>query len=318
MHIQVPKANITWKQCANLPNKLSLGKATVIKGKLYCGGGATDSIVYSYDDSQDQWTTLPAVPTMRFGLGEISGSLVAVGGVKSHDQPTNEVYTYDERSKKWKQMIPPMPTARMFPGILSLQSALVVAGGTPASPSVPSLYTDVVELFKPDTSSWYTTYPLPTACYDVTLICIGNKCYALGGYNGLNLNQTHYSSVDELLQKAIPAKPTSYNGTCDAQSIWKTLTNSPTYRPDAAVLASKLVTIGGMESSKGGVTKKEIYAFSSSSNSWIYVSDLPAPRTATAVALLSSAEILVIGGWSNYYASGRVNTVYKGTLHLEI
>ena len=55
---------------------------------------------------------------------------MAVGGWKMSDgEITNEVYTYDERSRKWKQTIPPMPTARYFPGVLSLQSALVVAGG---------------------------------------------------------------------------------------------------------------------------------------------------------------------------------------------
>ena len=52
--------------------------------------------------------------------------------------------------------------------------------------------------------------------------------------------------------------------------------------------------------------------YSPSTNSWIYISDLPAPRSYTAVAVLSSTEVLVIGGWDD----GRVNTVYKGTLTL--
>ena len=52
--------------------------------------------------------------------------------------------------------------------------------------------------------------------------------------------------------------------------------------------------------------------YSPSTNSWIYISDLPAPRSSTAVAVLSSTELLVIGG----YDGGRVNTVYKGTLTL--
>ena len=65
-----------------------------------------------------------------FGLGQVNGKLVAVGGEKKSDfRATNEVYTYDERSRKWKQTIPPMPTARYSTGVLSLQSALVVAGG---------------------------------------------------------------------------------------------------------------------------------------------------------------------------------------------
>jgi N-acetylneuraminic acid mutarotase len=78
------------------------------------------------------------------------------------------------------------------------------------------------------------------------------------------------------------------------------------------VLAGNLLAIGGDETSKaGGAAKKEVYMYSPSTNSWVYISDLPAPRSSTAVAVLSSTEVLVIGG----YDGGRVNTVYKGTLH---
>ena len=42
------------------------------------------------------------------------------------------------------------------------------------------------------------------------------------------------------------------------------------------------------------------------------MSDLPAPRSITAVAVLLSTEILVIGGWDGDF----MNTVYKGTLTL--
>ena len=65
----------------------------------------------------------------------------------------------------------------------------------------------------------------------------------------------------------------------------------------------------------GGAEKKEVYMYSPSTSSWIYISDLPAPRSVTAVAVLSSAEILVIGGWVD---GGIVKTVYEGTLHLKL
>jgi N-acetylneuraminic acid mutarotase len=79
------------------------------------------------------------------------------------------------------------------------------------------------------------------------------------------------------------------------------------------VLAGNLLAIGGDETSKAGeAAKKEVYMYSPSTNSWIYISDLPAPRSTTAVAVLSSTEILVIGG----FGGGRMNTVCKGTLHL--
>ena len=69
-------------------------------------------IVYCYDPSQDQWTTLPPLPVRFVGLGQIGGELVAVGGQeKIGKERTNQVHTYyyDEQSQKWKQTIPPMP-----------------------------------------------------------------------------------------------------------------------------------------------------------------------------------------------------------------
>ena len=203
-----------------------------------------------------------------------------------------------------------MPTARSSTGVLSLQSALVVAGGRISS---PPYYTAAIEIFKLNTSQWYRTDSLPTACQNISLVAIGNTCYALGGYSGSFLNQALYASVDDLLGNAVPANQTTHSGSSDTQSAWKTLPNTPTFRSTAAMLAGNLLAIGGKETSEGGATKKEVYMYSSSTNSWIYISDLPAPRARTAAAILSLAEVLVIGGRDD---GGRVNTVYKGTLTL--
>ena len=264
-------------------------------------------IIYCYDPSQDKWTTLPPLPVKRFGLGQVNGKLVAVGGNKKI-VITNEVHTYDERLRKWKQTIPPMPTARHSPGVLSLQSALVVAGG---SSYYTFSYTAAVEIFKPDTLQWYRTDPLRTACQDILLVAIGNTCYALGGYDDSHLNQALYASVGDLLRNAVPANQTTHSGSSDTQSAWKTLPNTPTYQPPAAVLAGNLLAIGGKETFEGGAPKKEVYMYSPSTNSWIYISDLPAPRSFTTVAVLSSTRVLVIGGWNK---GEKVNTVYQGTL----
>ena len=321
------QAGITWKECAELPIRFIDIKATVIKGKVYYRVGNSHGrdlyIVHCYDPSQDKWTTLPPLPVRWFGLGQVKGNLVAVGGrkksdklvsvrvtMRSKDDTTNDVYVYDESSREWKKTIPPMPTARYFPSVLSLQSALVVAGG-----NTPS-YTAVVEIFKPDASDsqWYRTDPLPSGCRDVSLVAIGNSCYALGGYKTpSSLSQALCASADELLHNAVPANQTTRSDSCDTRSAWKTLPNTSTYRPAAAVLAGNLLAIGGEESSRGGADMKEVYTYSPSTNSWIYISDLPAPRSIITVAVLSSTEILVIGGWN----SGRANTVYKGTLHLK-
>ena len=86
--IQILQTTVDWKQCATLPVKLSGGATTVIDGNVYHRGGRTDGsdthddeyVVYCYDPSQQAWTTLPPLPVRRFGLGQVQGKLVAVGG----------------------------------------------------------------------------------------------------------------------------------------------------------------------------------------------------------------------------------------------
>ena len=330
------QVGITWKRYTKLPTRMNNAKTTVINGRVYCGGGIADDgcgsdehIVYCYDLSQDKWTTLPPLPVRYFGLGQVNGELVAVGGRKKSDDYTtvtsiNNIYTYEEKSQKWTQIIPPMPIARDCINVLSLQSALIVAGGCMAP-----FYTDKVEVFKPDISQWYRTDSLPKVCCQVSLVVIGKTCYALGGWNGSLLNQALYASVDDLLGNAVPANQTTHSGSSDTQSAWKTLPNTPTYRPAAAVLAGNLFAIGGKETSNlQGASKKEVYMYFPSTNSWICINDLPAALSSTAIAVLSSIEIVVIGGltatglfgsWTatSGTSGDRVNTVYKGTLHLK-
>ena len=316
------KADITWKQCAQLPTRqITYGTTTVINGKVYCGGGYyyTDSddeyVVYCYDKSQDNWTTLPPLPFRWFSLGKVNGELVAVGGRRKDCYYSNkDVYKYDEQARKWKQTIPPLLRGRDSSSVVSLQSALVVAGGDTNDDSS----CEEVAIFELDTSRWYKTDPLPVPCpYFVSLTSIGDTCYALAskddnGYSSpSSINRALYASVDDLLQNA----RCSSSGDTRCRSAWKMIANTPTYRPTATTLGGKLLAIGGKEASKGfkGADMKEIYMYSPSTNSWIYFSDLPAPRSSIAVAVLSPAEILVIGGQCDGCG---VNKVYKGTLNI--
>ena len=301
----------------DFPIKVSGGMTVVINGKVYstCGGGVNrirgyESFIYCYDPLQDEWTPLPPLPVKctHFGLGQVNDELVAIGGWKiDENRRADHVYTYDEQSQNWKPETLLMPIARNYPGVLSLRSVLVVAGGF-------SLNT--VDIFEADTSQWYRTDTLPTDCCNISFVASDNQCYVIGGYKEpYHLNQALCASVDDLFDKAIQANETAHSDSSDTQSAWKALPNTPTYQPTAAVLAGNLLAIGGKETSKWehrSSNRKEVYMYSPSTNSWIYISDLPAPRSYTAVAALSSTEILVIGGWGD---DGITNTVYKGTLN---
>ena len=145
---------------------------------VYYGGivSTENTIEYNvlcYDPSQDKWTTLPPAPVRWFNLGIVNGKLVAIGGAETSGSGenlfeiiTNKIHTYDEQEKTWKQTIPPMPTARWYPGVLSLQSALVVAGGACIRCRQPGL----VDFLKMPFSHQSTLSPrfcLIVECYSV-------------------------------------------------------------------------------------------------------------------------------------------------------
>lgn len=300
--------NISWKVCADLPSELSRGQSTVVDGIVYVGGGvggdaggeAVKYLVYRYDPSMDVWTTLPTLPVRYFSLGNSDGSLVAIGGInKTSNKETNEVYTYDNNLCWWKKIVPPLSTPRYSSGILSFRSILVAVGGTRSA-------SDTVEIFDTIKYEWYQTYhdPVPTKCYGTSTAVVGNIGYLFGGFRDLGKNMKRkqnsvfYTSLDDLLD---------HNS---VKSPWKELPNTPNFHSAAAVLDGTVLAIGGEEKESGGADKKEVYAYSPYNNSWIYICDLPAPRALTTVAVLSSTEILVIGGWNNH----RVKSVYKGTL----
>ena len=296
------------------------GRTEIIQGKVYFRGMTLtndddeddNNILLCYDTIHDSWTALPPLPVKWFGLGQIEGKLVAVGGLKKDDKATNNVYALNI-VQKWKPTFPQMPTARCLSAVVTLKTALVVAGGLIGGQLGKERESDAVEVFNFGLSHWYKTNPLPRPCSEVSLVATDDSCFALGGYQyPFRLNQAVCASVHDILRNCVPSHHSAI-GSRDNPSMWKSLVNTPTYRPSAAILAGSLLAIGGGEASISEADVKGIYMFSPSINSWIYIGDLPAPRSRTIAAMLSSTEILVIGGIE--YGE-RVSTVYKGTLQI--
>lgn len=302
-----------WKSCANLPEALCNGVAAVIDGCVYCYFAAYNAyLIYCYDPAQDIWTILPPLPVKWIGLGHINEKLVSVGGFTRDKRTVNELYTYDKVSCMWEQTFPPMPTARRSPSILQIQSAFLAVGGVEEG----DMFTNTVEILKLDVMQWYRckAAQIPIGCCYISLVAIGKICYIIGGSYGFHenttfLNQALYASIDDLLDSTVAAsESSSHSGT-----IWKSLPSTPRYVPTATVLTGRLLAIGGGNQPKGGADMKEVYMYSDTAKYWMYVSDLPAPRSDTIVVALSATEILVIGG----YNDEDVNTVYKGILQIE-
>ena len=311
------QAKIAWEPCRDLPVGMNTAQTVVIRDRVYCGGGfATDDDdnyrVFCYSPSEDTWNTLPDCNVKWFGLGRVRGKLFTVGGRKKSDgKVTNEMYEFDDVTQSWKQSIPPMPTPRDSPAVLSHHSTLTVAGG-----HTGHTRTSVVEVFREDTSQWHTTEPLPFPWHDASSLLINNRWYLLGGAaEGESCsNRAVCAHVDLLLQKALPRDQASTARDSTNNSAWEVLPNTPHYGPTAATFGASLLAVGGTTTNKRPFNPQAaVHVYSPCTNAWIHIRDLPAPRMLTATAMLSPTELLVISGWNN----GRENSVYKGLLQIE-
>ena len=297
---------------------MSEAQTVVIRDRVYCSGGFVndDDVryqVFCYSPSDDTWKTLPDRDVRRFGLGQVRGKIVTVGGRKKSNEVTNEVCEFDEVTQCWKQSIPPMPTARWSPAVLSHHSTLTVAGG-----STGRTHTSIVEIFIEKTSQWHKTEPLPFRWLNPSSLLINNRWYLLGGgaEGKYYSNRAVFAHVDLLLQKILPHNRASGDRDSTSNSAWVILPNTPHYGPAAATFSTSLLAVGGSIShiwSLKPQVVKTVHVYSPCTNAWIHISDLPTPRMLTATAMLSPTELLVIGGWSDGFQS----SVCKGLFQIE-
>ena len=296
---------------------MNAAETVAIRDKVYCGGVAAafdddKCRVFCYSPSEDTWNTLPDCDVHYFGLGQVRGKLVTVGGIRKSDgKVTNEVHEFDEVTQSWKQSISPMPTARQSPAVLSRRSTLTAAGG-----NTGHTRTSVVELFREETSQWHTAEPLPFRWWAPSSLLINNRWYFLGGgaEEEYSSNRAVCAHIDLLLQKAQSGEQASTDRRDSTNtSAWEVLPNTPHYGPSAATFGASLLAVGGSTTGWSQDSQAAVHVYSPCTNVWIHVSDLPAPRVTPATAMLSPTELLVIGGWNN----GRQNSVYKGLLQIE-
>ena len=130
-------------------------KTTVINAMVYVGQGGMvigeddhDNVVYKYDPVKDEWTTLPPAPVKRFGIGQLNGKLVIVGG-KGGEGVTGDVHVFEEDTQQWVKSIPPMPRGLVASTVVSHSSSLVVCGTTDKTSSA------VVLVYNSESSQWH-------------------------------------------------------------------------------------------------------------------------------------------------------------------
>ena len=213
-----------------------------------------------------------------------------------------------------------MLTARSELSAAELDGKIYAAGGLRLTGASKAF-----EYYNLGSSTWQEAAPLPENLHHFSLTAIGRKLYLAGGYEGLNLTSpTEALWMYDPLRDSWSAGADMPSGRAAHAAVaidgllyvvggvglgsnflwtydpvtkhWETvLAALPTPREHlaAAVLDSKLYTIGGRTADKGNLPVVE--AYDPQSNSWERLSDMPTARGGiTAGTLLG--QIHVTGG----------------------
>ena len=273
-----------------MPQTLVLPQSIVIGGAVFVA--ACDSHdVFRYETRSGQWSVLPSCPVVGFGLGQLSGKLVTVGG-RGGRGVVNHVYTYVQETQQWEKSIPPMPTPRRWPTVITYNSSIAVCGGLGGE--------RVVEVFNSEAALWHTADPLPVACVYMQHTIINDTCYLGGG--GLRSSRSIMcASLPSLFQSSSPHEQQT---SAQQQSVWAVLSDMPLYHSALANMGGTLLALGGDESTSSPPSDA-IHAYSASTKAWVRIASLPQACYSATAELLPSGEVMFIG-----------KAVYIGTLDL--
>lgn len=161
----------------------------VLGGPLYAVGGHDGwsylNSVERYDPQTRQWSFVAAMSTSRstVGVAVLDGKLYAVGG-RDGCSCLNSAEVYDPHTNKWT-MISSMIQRRGGVGVTVLDGFLYAVGGhdAPASQETSRQF-DSIERYDPKTDQWTMLSPMLNCRDAVGASWLGNKIYAIGGYDG--------------------------------------------------------------------------------------------------------------------------------------
>ena len=279
-----------------------------IGSTIYCGGGftgktGTERRVFKYNPNQDMWSQLPICPTCYFGLTQLDGKLVTMGGSRIYKiVPINDVYVF-QQSKTWENsIIPPLLTARFYPTAFNYKSTLIVSGGYThwETDSKLKVRTNVVEVFQTETYQWYHAEPLPVAHSNMSCAIANDICYLIEGSKLDGASRRAYcTSLSNLITRALPPnhpKTSSTRQVIPSPHTWHVLPECPLYYFTAAELGGCVLAIGGR--GYGKFPSSAVHMYSPSTNSWVRISsgDLPVPRFFAAATQLEGGEVIFVGG----------------------
>ena len=260
--------------------------------KVESGKAVHPVIVYSTDEHK--WSTLPE-QQHGSAIAVVNDHITLIGGRDiSTRKVTNALSTWYEEEGQWKPVLPPMPTRRHCPTVISHDNLLLVTGGVAEDGSTVLNTTDVLDL---TTMKWATAQglSLPVALWGHHLALCGEYLYLVGGATVFPWATPKQSNSQAWRVKWSDVKQTSAPQHSQPQrGVWTRIADPPTLLPTAASCGKTLYTVGGVTRDRKPIST--VYAYVTARNQWVSVGVMSVGRFFHCAVPLSSNTMFVAGG----------------------
>lgn len=286
---------LAWKQGNSAPESMSW----IFGAAVVCGNDAYFSLycdLYSYSASKDKWTKLNQCLHFHYSLAVINNNITAIGGATKgwvqKSTITNVLLIFSNSSSdegsSWVEFLPPMPTKRALPAVLTTSSHLVVAGGRISQEVCNENGISTVEVLNTTTLQWFTAASLPQAMFSPQITYCGGCLFVSSD------NIMYSCSVEWLLKSCMPAS--AEHAKCDV-SIWNRLTDIPLVSkcgPGLATVRGHVLAIGGRNIPNDPTDI--IHCYDRNKNLWSVIGSMQNPRSHFLSAVFPSGDVVVVGG----------------------
>ena len=257
--------------------------AAVVNGNTAYFSQGND--VFSYMPNKHEWTKLQPSEYRYFGMAIVNNKVTTIGGMNR----ARALLSLEDQGTKWRELLPPMPTARANPATVTTPTHLIVAGGWTALFGGSALST--VEILDTNTLQWFSASSSPKALQYPGMSLCGEHLY-------LSEDNTIFScSVEELLKSRKPASIYDITNSSAGDSVWTKLADIPVpYGASLTTLRGQVLTIGGSDQPWGGTLTGAIHRYERSTNSWSVIGGMPTPRARPLVAVLPNNKLIAVGG----------------------
>ena len=260
--------------------------------------------VLVYSTNEQKWNVMEGTEQHRHqgsAITLVNDHITLIGGGDMEaDKLTTTLSTWYEEEGRWKQVLPPMPTGRVCPAVISHDNLLLVTGGVAEDATTVLNTTDVLDLA---TMNWTTPegLNLPIPLWQHHMALCGEYLYLVGGAN----SSEDFKSLEDLVSsedvnsQAWRAKWSDVKQTAAPQhsqpqrGMWTQIADPPTLSPTPVSCGGTLYTVGG---GKDNGVCKDVYTYIPARNQWVSVRDMSVGRYWHCAVPLSSNTIFVAGG----------------------